>query len=160
NVAVLDPTFALGLRLSLWGEHLGLLRDAHTGWPAPASLPLQHPQPMPKLAGLFSLLRQTQYDKPAPSSGAADEVSTSHTLPDEHASLLDARSGLALLAQRAQENLDHLRNGRPLKGQIFPYLTRTEAEALGLTIDDKCGLLDPLRAIREHIAIRHANKYS
>lgn len=160
NVAVLDPTFARGLRLSLWGEHLGLLRDAHTGWPAPASLPLQDPQPLPKLAGLLSLLRQTQYDKPASPTDAAHAVSDSHTVPAEHPTLLSPSDGLALLAQRAQENLDHLRNGRPLNGQLLPYLTQAEAQALGLTIDGNFGLLDPLRAIQEHIVIRHANKYT
>ncbi|HEX8035695.1 MAG TPA: phospholipase D family protein [Ktedonobacterales bacterium] len=160
NVAVLDSAFARGLRLSLWGEHLGLLRDAHTGWPAPASLPLQHPQPMPELADLLSILRQTEYDKPAPVGDGPPALSAPHTLPDEHSTLLDPGAGIELLAQRARENLDHLRNGRPLKGQIFPYLTCPDAEALGLAIDANCGLLDPLRAISEHIAIRHANKYS
>lgn len=159
NVAVLDPAFARGLRLSLWGEHLGLLHDAHTGWPAPACLPLQHPQPLPKLAGLLSLLRQTHYDKPSPAGNAAREVSDAYSVPAEHPTLLDPSDGLALLAQRAQENIDHLRNGLPLKGQLLPYLNRTEAEALGLALDADCGLLDPLRAIREHIVIRHANKY-
>ncbi len=159
NVAVLDPTFARGLRLSLWGEHLGLLRDAHTGWPAPASLPLQHPQPLPRLAGLLSLLRQTYYDKPAPPGDGIQEQPDAYAVPAEHPTLLAPLDGLTLLSQRAQENLEHLRNGRPLNGQLLPYLNHTEAEALGLTIDGNCGLLDPLRAVREHIVIRHANKY-
>lgn len=159
NVAVLDPTFARGLRLSLWGEHLGLLRDAHTGWPAPALLPLQHPQPLPKLAGLLSLLRQTQYDKPTAPADDTHEQPDAHDIPAEHPTLLTPLDGLALLAQRAQENLQHLREGRPLNGQLLPYLNRTEAEALGLTIEGNLGLLDPLRAINEHIVIRHANKY-
>ena len=158
NVAVLDPAFARGLRLSLWGEHVGMLRDAHTGWPAPASLPLQQPQPLPQLSGLLSLLRQTQYDKPAPAGHAAREV-PNLAAPAEHSTLLDACDGLSLLARRAQENLERLRNGHPLVGQLLPYVGRSEAEALGLTIDGKCGLLDPLRTMNEHVVIRHANKY-
>ena len=159
NVAVLDAAFARGLRLSLWGEHVGLLRDAHTGWPAPASLPLQHPQPLPRLSGLLTLLRQTYYDKPALPDDGAHEPPDAYPVSTDHSALLSPTGGLALLAQRAQENLDHLRNGRPLNGQLLPYLNRAEAEAIGLTIDGNCGLLDPLRAIREGIAIHHANKY-
>jgi phosphatidylserine/phosphatidylglycerophosphate/cardiolipin synthase-like enzyme len=59
NLAVLDQAFARGLRLSLWAEHLGLLDQAQTGWPAPATLPLPKPMMRPKaLRGILAPVDQ------------------------------------------------------------------------------------------------------
>ena len=151
---MLDTAFARGLRLSLWAEHLGVLRYANTGWPAPAALPLPKPMVTPREEGLRALLtpvdwRQLETDEAAGTHGA-----------DELRELEDPLAGIALLERRAAENLDRLRRGQPLEGHLFPYLLYEEAQKCGLALDRSCGLLDPLRSTQEGITLRHLQRYT
>ncbi|MGH2515990.1 MAG: phospholipase D-like domain-containing protein, partial [Ktedonobacterales bacterium] len=143
NISVLDDDFARSLRLALWAEHIGLLNTAHTGWPAPGALPIIAPLPRPRAEGVLSLL------EPVDESSASGDWRT----------LADPAAGIDLLSRHAQDNLDRLCRGEPLAGQLFPYLTRDEGHDRGLTVDPKCGLLDPMRQSREGIRIPHLNKY-
>ena len=154
NLAVLDQAFARGLRLSLWAEHLGLLDQVQTGWPAPAMLPLPKPMVLPKAKGVRVLLapvdlRARAWEKAAPEGG-----------PDTWAALEDPLAGFALLERCAAQNLDHLRRGEPLKGHLLPYLLGEEARQCGLTVDRKRGVLDPLRGLREGVTVRHPRHYT
>lgn len=143
NISVLDDDFARSLRLALWAEHLGLLDTAHTGWPAPAVLPLLAPLPHPQPDGVLSLLEPV------------DSLETN----GDWKTLCDPIAGLDLLWRRAQDNLDRLCKGERLAGQLLPYLTRNEGGERGLTVEAKCGLLDPMRHTREGVHIPHVGKY-
>lgn len=138
NVAMLDPVFVRGLRLSLWAEHSGALQDASTGWPAPAALPLPRPLEVPKEHHLQSLVVPTALPAAAQTTQAHHE--------DGGAGLADPLEGLALLAQRADENLERLQRGSPLKGHLLPYLRPEEGEKKGVTVHPLSGWLDPLNA--------------
>jgi phosphatidylserine/phosphatidylglycerophosphate/cardiolipin synthase-like enzyme len=143
NISVVDGDFARSLRLALWAEHMGLLDTAHTGWPAPAALPLVGPLERPRAEGALSLL------EPVDALEAYADWST----------LGDPAAGMDLLWRRAQENLDRLCQGERLSGQLLPYLTRDEGGERGLTVDAKRGLLDPMRHTREGVRIPHTGKY-
>lgn len=149
NLAVLDSDFARGLRLSLWAEHLGALRHAHAGWPAPGALPLHRPLVAPEAKGLVKLVHPTD-------TSAADDAATAEDLTP----LEDPIAGIAALEHRAQQNLERLRRGEPLIGQLLPYLRADEGPDQGLAVDRECGLLDPLRKEREGVHIRHAQRYT
>jgi phosphatidylserine/phosphatidylglycerophosphate/cardiolipin synthase-like enzyme len=154
NVAVLDTEFAQGLRIALWAEHAGVLRHAHTGWPAPGALPLPKPLVTGPGEGLAALVYPSEAwhrppDHPSP-PGADDEL----------AALEDPIAGLDFLASRAQENLERLRRGEPLVGQLLPYLRPGEGQSLGLPVHREYGLLDPLRQEREHIRVKHPGRYT
>ena len=147
NVAALDGEFARGLRLMLWSEHAGALRHARTGWPQPAALPLPHPMIAPDTRGLMSLVHQTD---------------PWHVL--EHPSgdlraLEDPVAGIELLATRARRNIERLRAGEPLDGQLLPYYRGDEDNAAGVNVDRERGMLDPLRHAREGVLVPHHDKY-
>jgi phosphatidylserine/phosphatidylglycerophosphate/cardiolipin synthase-like enzyme len=150
NLAVLDEDFARALRLSLWSEHAGALPHARAGWPAPAAVPLPHPLVAPDLAGLVALAEHTDPWR---------ELLRRPEASQDLVPLEDPLEGIKLLAQRARDNLAHLRNGEALKGQILPYLRSMEGAQLGLPVDRERGLLDPLRAEREGVYVGHAGRY-
>lgn len=152
NLAVLDSEFARGLRLMLWSEHAGGLAHAHTGWPAPAALPLPRPLVAPDTRGLVKLVEPTDPWH----LFAADPASA---LAGDLAPLEEPMEGIQLLAQRASQNLERLVHGEPLVGQLLPYLRHGEGQTLGLTVDKECGLLDPLRAVREGVSVPHLGRY-
>ncbi|HEY7124264.1 MAG TPA: phospholipase D family protein [Ktedonobacterales bacterium] len=154
NLAVLDNAFARGLRLSLWAEHLGLLGYAHTGWPAPAALPLPEPMITPRDEALRALL--APLDLQAQLDNTGDTVAQSRA---ELEQLEDPLAGIALLERCAAENLERLRREQPLIGHLLPYLSFEEAEKHGLSLDRFCGLLDGLRGPREGIHVQHPNRY-
>ncbi len=154
NVAVLDTPFARGLRLSLWAEHLGLLRYAHTGWPAPAALPLPKPMVPPREEGLRALLAPVDWQKLE-----ADEAEGTRGAA-ELKKLEGPLAGIDVLERRAAENLERLRLGQPLEGHLLPYLLNEEAQKFGLTLDRSCGLLDPLRSAQEEVPLRHLQRYT
>ncbi len=154
NVAVLDTPFARGLRMLLWAEHLGALRYAHTGWPAPAALPLPEPMVTPREEGLRALLTPIDWQKLE-----TEEAAAAHGA-DELKELEDPIAGIALLERRAAENLERLRRGQPLQGHLLPYLLCEEAEQFGLALDRSCGLLDPLHSTQEGLPLRHLRRYT
>jgi phosphatidylserine/phosphatidylglycerophosphate/cardiolipin synthase-like enzyme len=148
NVAVLDGEFARGLRLMLWSEHAGALKHALTGWPAPAALPLPMPLVAPDAEGLISLVEQT--DPWHVLEGPAGDV----------VDLEDPLHGLEVLTDRAAANLQHLRDGQALEGQLLPYVSFAEGPALGLRVDRETGFLDPMRMAHEGVHVRHPGKYT
>jgi hypothetical protein len=75
------------------------------------------------------------------------------------ASLADPETGMRALAQLADENLGHLRDGEPLTGHLLPYLRAADGPAYGLTVERHRGLLDPLREVREGVVVPHDNRY-
>jgi len=156
NLAVLDADFARGLRMALWAEHAGALYHAHTGWPAPAALPLPKPLVAPREAGLMALVHPVEAYHIHPGGGAVG-----HALSKEDLMALeDPLAGIALLARCASANLERVRNGERLVGQILPYLPCHEGAAAGLTVDHERGLLDPLRQVREGVYVRHPRRYT
>ncbi len=153
NVAVLDSNFAGGLRSALWAEHLGLLREAHTGWPAPACLPSNDAALPQRTRGLLGLIMQG-----ALSSRGSDLVE-SHQGPTDEAALNDPVNGMDVLGRRAKANLDHLKRGEPLDGQLLPYIAHEDAAAFGLPVHPDCGYLDALRVQRGEQNVFHVNRY-
>ena len=151
---MLDTAFARGLRLSLWAEHLGVLRYAHTGWPAPAALPLPKPMVTPREEGLRALMAPIDWQKLETDEAVATQGA------DELKELEDPLAGIALLERRAAENLERLRRGQPLQGHLLPYLLYEEAEKFGLALDRSCGLLDPLHSTQEGLPLKHLRRYT
>ena len=152
NVSLLDSEFARALRLTLWAEHIGALGHAHAGWPAPAILPIHPALAGQQVQGLMALVRPPHAVKPEDEGAAALEHGADGLEAPE--------TGIALMVGRAQENLDRLRQGKPLIGHLLPYLRHQEGEALGLQIDAEQGLLDPLRKEREGVQVRHPRRYT
>jgi len=155
NLAVLDAEFARGLRLSLWAEHAGALRHAHTGWPQPAAIPLPKPLTAPNSQGLLALIQQTDSCRDQPKHAPDGPASR-----EDFSALEDPLAGITLLARRAAENLERVRQGEALVGQLLPYLCHEESAALGLNVDRERGLLDPLRREREGVHVRHPRRYT
>ncbi len=149
NLAILDAEFARGLRLMLWAEHAGALRHAHTGWPAPAALPLPKPLVAADTRGLVSLVESTEPWHAQLSGGATDDLSV----------LEDPITGIKVLGRIAQENLEHVRRGEPLVGQLLPYTRHEDGRDLDPKVDKERGMLDPLRAVREEIIVPHRRAY-
>jgi phosphatidylserine/phosphatidylglycerophosphate/cardiolipin synthase-like enzyme len=152
NVAALDVEFARGLRLMLWAEQAGALCHAHAGWPEPAATPT--PRSLAPAAATNELVAALAHP--------IDTWRTHHDDldPADLAQLQDPIAGIELLARRAKENLERLRQDKPLVGQLLAYAPHGEATALGLTVDREQGLLDPLRAAREGVPVRHPNRYT
>jgi phosphatidylserine/phosphatidylglycerophosphate/cardiolipin synthase-like enzyme len=155
NLAILDSDFARALRMMLWAEHIGSLTHAHTGWPAPGAVPLPTPLVTAQDVGLVSLVEPLE-----PWRIARPQQSAEYTpLDSELTALQDPLAGIALLASRAEDNLERLRRGEELIGQVLPYLRHIEGVERGLPVDRERGLLDPMRLSREQVDIRHINRY-
>lgn len=157
NLAVLDNDFARALRLSLWAEHVGALHHAHTGWPAPGALPLHHPLVAPAATGLVTLVYPTDATHPPTGTAGADEAACS---AEDLAALDDPIAGIGVLERSAQQNLERLRQGKPLVGQLLPYLRSEEGPDHGFTVDRESGLLDPMRKHREGVHVQHPRRYT
>jgi phosphatidylserine/phosphatidylglycerophosphate/cardiolipin synthase-like enzyme len=156
NLAVLDSDFARALRLMLWTEHLGALTHAHTGWPAPGAVPLPQPLVAPEAEGLVSLVEPLQpWHLVSSTEVAADQVAADRDLQ----TLQDPLAGMHLLGTRAQENLDRVRRGERLQGQLLPYLRPEDGAKVGLVVERERGLLDPMRKAREGVEIAHPRRY-
>ena len=54
----------------------------------------------------------------------------------------DLTTGIHLLAENARDNLERYRNGKPLVGYSFPYLTHKEAHNIGLKFHESHGLFE------------------
>jgi phosphatidylserine/phosphatidylglycerophosphate/cardiolipin synthase-like enzyme len=155
NLSILDSDFARALRMMLWAEHVGSLTHAHTGWPAPAAVPLPTPLVTSRDVGLVSLVEPLE-----PWRIARPQQSAEYTpLDSELTALQDPMAGIALLASRAEDNLERLRRGEELIGQMLPYLRYSDAVERGLPVDRERGLLDPMRLVRENVDVGHINRY-
>lgn len=160
NLAVLDSDFARGLRLALWAEHAGALGQVHTGWPAPAMLPLPQPLVAPPAEGVLTLVQPTAPWHTQPPGDGRGKPGHAPTPDKQLTRLEDPLEGIKLLERQADENLERLRRGEPFVGHCLPYLCAEEGEASGLEVDNSMGLLDPLRAVREGVRVRHPSRYT
>ncbi|HEX7733448.1 MAG TPA: phospholipase D family protein [Ktedonobacteraceae bacterium] len=116
NVAVLNADFAHDLRILLWAEHLGLIEEDEQF--------------------IISRYLSHQFLRPADSQLA---VEIWQKLVEK---LDNPASGLHLLSECAQANLQRFRDGQPLVGHLFPYLTAAEAHQLGLSFHESHGLFE------------------
>lgn len=116
NVAVLHTDFARDLRILLWAEHLGLVNEDEQFI---VSRYLSH-QPL----------------RP-PDSERAMEIW-------RHLSqkLGDPTAGAQLLHESARANFQRFKNGEPLVGHLFPYLTAEEAHHLNVSFHESHGLFE------------------
>ncbi len=152
NLSLLDKEFARALRLMLWSEHTGATGYIHEGWPAPAIIPIHPALARQRVHGILTLIR--------PPEAIKSEDTEMKALTSINDALNEPEAGMALMAERAQENLVRLRQGKPLIGHLLPYLRHQEGEALGLQVDAEQGLLDPLRSAREGVRVRHPSRYT
>jgi phosphatidylserine/phosphatidylglycerophosphate/cardiolipin synthase-like enzyme len=116
NVATLDAELARGLRVLLWAEHLGLLREEHM------------------LVVARHLGRQRQ------SQAAGEQAEALVQVLEE--TLGDPLAGLRMMTERAQDNLRRFKARQPLVGHLLPYLTEEEAKAQGLRFHEEHGWVE------------------
>ncbi len=115
NVATLNAELARNLRLLLWAEHLGLLREEDF---FTIELYLRHQRQKPDAQRSIELL---QYLK--------------ETLGDPHV-------GLRSMIDRAQDNMRRYKANLPLIGHLLPYLTANEATQEGLHFREDHGWIE------------------
>lgn len=116
NVAVLNTNFAHELRILLWAEHLGMLNAEEQFI---TSRYLSHQQLRPDHTQHAMQIWQNLAQR-----------------------LSDPAVGLPLFTQAAQTNLERFRNGEPLVGHLFPYLTAEDAKKMGLSLHESHGLFE------------------
>ncbi len=116
NVAIVNSDFAHDLRILLWAEHLGLIEEDEQ----------------------FIVSRHLSH-QPLQSADSQLAVEIWEKLVQK---LDNPASGLHLLSENAQANLQHFRNGEALSGHLFPYLTAEEARHLGLSFHESHGLFE------------------
>jgi phosphatidylserine/phosphatidylglycerophosphate/cardiolipin synthase-like enzyme len=116
NVAVLNANFAHDLRVLLWAEHLDLIHEDEQ----------------------FIISRYLGHQPLSP----ANSQRAMEIWQNLVATLDNPASGLRLLSENAQANLQHFLNGEPLVGHLFPYLTEGEAKQLGLNFHESHGLFE------------------
>jgi phosphatidylserine/phosphatidylglycerophosphate/cardiolipin synthase-like enzyme len=116
NVATLDAELAQGLRLSLQGEHLGLVHGDD----------------------LFALSRLIGKHNQSPDE-YAHATQVLHAL---QGTLGDPLVALRLMHERAWENLRRYQANQPLIGHLLPYLTQEEALYEGLPFREEHGWLE------------------
>jgi phosphatidylserine/phosphatidylglycerophosphate/cardiolipin synthase-like enzyme len=114
NVATLNRELALGLRLLLWAEHLGLLSEDD-------------------LLTIARHLGQQQQ--------GVDERSAVR-LQQLQETLGDPLAGLRLMVERAQDNLLRYKAKQTLLGHLLPYLTAEEATQQGLNFREGQGWVE------------------
>lgn len=158
-VAIEQHAFASGLRRILWAEHAGAPLPGDMPWPI-GDIAQANQTPGIQIAGRALSLVEALVGT------SASDASLSPTRPTPSpetaalaASLADPERGMRELARLADENLGHLRAGEPLTGHLLPYLRAAEGAALGLNVERHRGLLDPLRQVREGVAVPHYGRY-
>jgi phosphatidylserine/phosphatidylglycerophosphate/cardiolipin synthase-like enzyme len=114
NVATLNGELAMGLRLLLWAEHLGLLSEDDLLTVA-RHLGQQHQGVDERSAARLQQLQET---------------------------LGDPLAGLRLMVERAQDNLLRYKATQPLLGHLLPYLTAEEATQQGLNFREGQGWVE------------------
>ncbi len=115
NVAVLNADLAQDLRLLLWAEHLGLLREDD----------------------FFSFelyLRQRRQNP--------DDKRSNRLLQYLKETIGDHHTGLRLMVERAQDNMRRYKANLPLIGHLLPYLTANEATQEGLNFREDHGWIE------------------
>lgn len=158
-VAIEQHAFASGVRRILWAEHAGAPLPGEMPWPI-GDIAQANTTPGMKIAGRALSLVEALVGKSASDASLSPTRSTpSPETAALDASLADPERGMRELARLADENLGHLRDGEPLTGHLLPYLRAAEGAALGLNIERHRGLLDPLREVREGIAVPHYGRY-
>ncbi len=116
NVATLDADLALGLRLMLMAEHLGLANDDN----------------------LFTLSRLLGHQYQLP-----EEVEQGNRIWRYlHETLSDPVVALRMMAECAQDNLRRYKEKQPLQGHLLPYLSAEEATQQGLNFREEHGWLE------------------
>ena len=160
NVAIAQRDFASGLRRILWAEHTGVPLPADFVWPT-GNAGAASEAPGTALAQRALKLAQSMpvplgEDGSATTTEPAESASASAALA---ASLADPERGLRALSQLANQNLERLRHGEALSGYLLPYLRASDGPAYGLHVERHRGLLDPLREVREGVAVPHYNRY-
>jgi phosphatidylserine/phosphatidylglycerophosphate/cardiolipin synthase-like enzyme len=123
NVAVLQADFAHDLRVLLWAEHLDLLQEDEQ----------------------FLVSRYLSH-QPLRATDSQRAMEIWQRLLQR---LNDPMAGLRLLDECAQANLRRFRNGEPLVGHLFPYLTAEEAKQLGLSFHESHGLFETPQGSRK-----------
>jgi phosphatidylserine/phosphatidylglycerophosphate/cardiolipin synthase-like enzyme len=113
NVATLNPELAHGLRLLLWAEHLGMLREEN----------------------LVTVARYLGHQRQSPAVDAQAEA----LLRSLDETLGDPLVGLRLMTERAQENVRRFKAQQPLVGHLLPYLTDEEAREQGVHFHEEHG---------------------
>ena len=116
NVAILNADFAHDLRVLLWAEHLGLIQEDEQ----------------------FIISRYLGH-QPLSAANSQRAIEIWQNLSPK---LSNPSSGLRLFSENAQANLQHFRNGEPLVGHLFPYLTAEEAKQLDLNFHESHGLFE------------------
>ncbi len=116
NVATLDPSLALGMRLMLWAEHLGLYNDRD----------------------LFELARYLGRQRQLPD----ENTRAASILQELQETLGNPLVGLQMMSARAQENLQRYKARQPLVGHLLPYLTAEEAQQQGLNFREEHGWVE------------------
>lgn len=158
NVAIAQREFAGGLRRILWAEHTGTTLPADFVWPTGNAGTASEAPGTPLAQRALKLAREL----PGPLGEEASAASPGQATPGSAAlaaSLADPERGLRALSQLANQNLERLRHGEALSGYLLPYLRASDGPAYGLRVERHRGLLDPLREVREGVAIPHYNRY-
>jgi phosphatidylserine/phosphatidylglycerophosphate/cardiolipin synthase-like enzyme len=114
NVATLNGELALGLRLLLWAEHLGLLSEDD----------------------LLTVARHLGQQHQGVDERSADR------LQHLQETLGDPLAGLRLMVERAQDNLLRYKAKQTLLGHLLPYLTAEEATQQGLNFREGQGWVE------------------
>jgi phosphatidylserine/phosphatidylglycerophosphate/cardiolipin synthase-like enzyme len=116
NVATLDPDLAIGFRIMLMAEHLGLVSDDN----------------------LFILSRLLGHQSLLP-----EEVEQGKRLWSYlYETLSDPVVGMRMMTERAHDNLQLYKAKQPLQGHLLPYLSAEEATQQGLNFREKHGWLE------------------
>ena len=116
NVATLDVDLAIGLRIMLMAEHLGLVSDDD----------------------LFTLSRLLGHQQQLPGEVERGKRLWSYL----HEILSDPVAGMRMITERARDNLQRYKANEPLQGHLLPYLSAEEATQQGLNFREEHGWLE------------------
>ncbi len=115
NVAALDAELARSLRLMLWAEHLGLATNED----------------------IFAVTRYLHRQQ-----RGHEDTHAKRVLNSLEETLGDPLTGVRLMRERAEDNLQRYKAKQPLVGHLLPYLTGEEATQQGLPFREEHGWLE------------------
>ena len=116
NVATLDAELAVGLRMMLLAEHIGLMSEEE----------------------LLTVSRHLGSQRQAQSADQRAVVLIRQLL----ATIDDPLKGLRMMIECAQENLSRFKAKQPLVGHLLPYLTAEDAKQHGLHFREAHGWVE------------------